>query len=233
MCFGKSKSRVVPVKQWRRIIILCGPPGSGKGTHATRMVGAFKLPQLSTGDMLRAAISKGTDVGKEAKSYMDKGELVPDSLVVDIICERIKEIDCGWGFILDGFPRNVSQAEALDLMLSSSGESVSRVIELQVPDSVLEERICGRWTHKASGRSYHLKLNPPKVTEPAPLDDVTGEPLEQRSDDTKETLVTRLATYHSQTAPVLLHYAERIAAVDANQSVDKVWSGIEGVMTHM
>ena len=214
-------------------MILCGPPGSGKGTHATRMVNTYRLPQLSTGDMLRAAIAKNTETGRRAKAFMDKGELVPDEVVIGIIKDRIKEMDAGWGFILDGFPRNVAQAKALDSMLAESGEAVSLVVELQVPDSVLEERICGRWTHKASGRSYHLKLNPPKVSTPFPLDDETGERLEQRSDDTKETLVTRLATYHKQTAPVIAHYKKTVAPVKADNSVDNVWTTIKAVMAKL
>jgi adenylate kinase len=146
----------------RNILVLFGPPGAGKGTHAPKIVDAYKTPQLSTGDMLREAVAAGTEVGKQAKAVMESGGLVSDEIVVGIIKDRIKQPDCGTGFILDGFPRTVEQAKALDLMLSEGGERVSKIIEFAVPDEVLTERICGRWIHKASGRSYHTKFAPPK-----------------------------------------------------------------------
>lgn len=225
----------VPAKQWRKIVILTGAPGSGKGTHATRMISTYKIPQLSTGDMLRAAITKGTEVGLSAKQFMERGELVPDQVVTDIINARIEEMDCGWGFLLDGYPRSVAQAEALDAALAKRGESVSLVVSLDVPDAILEERICGRWIHKASGRSYHLKLNPPRVVDPAPLDDVTGELLEQRSDDTAEVLQKRLATFHAQTAPVVAHYDKHrvVVRVNGNQPVENVWRDITSAMERL
>jgi adenylate kinase len=231
MCFPKPPKP----EQWRTVVILVGAPGSGKGTQAERMTAAYKLPQLSTGDMLRDAIANGSDVGKEAKKFMDKGALVPDEVVIGIIRQRITEMDCGWGFILDGFPRNVAQAEALDAMLAENDEKVSQVIVIDTPDSVLEERVCGRWIHKASGRSYHLKFNPPKTTSPKPLDDVTGEPLEQRSDDTAATLQKRLHTYHSQTEPVIEHYTAKkcVGTVNGNQAVDKVWEDIQSLVSSL
>ena len=145
----------------RKIVILFGAPGAGKGTQAPKIVDAVGIPQLSTGDMLRAAVHAQTEVGKKAQAVMKAGGLVSDDIVIGIISDRIKEPDCKNGFILDGFPRTVGQAKALDKLLAKGGETVNSVIELSVPDSVLEERICGRWIHKASGRSYHVKFAPP------------------------------------------------------------------------
>ena len=147
----------------RKIMILFGPPGAGKGTHAPKIEAKLGTPQLSTGDMLRAAVAAGTPVGKQAKAAMDAGALVTDDIVCGIIADRIKEPDCASGFILDGFPRTVEQAKKLDEVLAKNGEAVAKVVELRVPDAVLEERICGRWVHKASGRSYHVKFNRPRA----------------------------------------------------------------------
>lgn len=228
-------------KKKRKIMILFGPPGAGKGTHAPKIEAKLGTPQLSTGDMLRAAVAAGTEVGKRAKAAMDAGALVTDDIVCGIIADRIKESDCAEGFILDGFPRTVEQAKKLDEVLKKNGEAVARVVELQVPDAVLTERICGRWVHKASGRSYHVKFNPPKSLKAgdAPstttmLDDQTGEPLMQRSDDTAEALVSRLEAYHAQTVPVLKHYgAKKVSEVDANRSMDAVWKDIDAATNKM
>ena len=226
----------------RNILILFGPPGAGKGTHAPKIVDKLNIPQLSTGDMLRAAVAAGTEVGKKAKAAMDSGALVTDEIVVGIIADRIKEKDCDAGFILDGFPRTLQQSKMLDETLAKTGEAVSRVIELSVPDAVLTERICGRWVHKSSGRSYHVKFNPPKSL--AKLgdksldgekdkakwmkDDETGDALMQRSDDTAEALVSRLDAYHKQTVPVLKHYGKKkCVAVDANRDMDAIWASID------
>ena len=146
----------------KTVMILFGPPGAGKGSQAPKIVETLNIPQLSTGDMLRAAVAAGTEVGKQAKDVMASGGLVSDELVVSIIKDRIKEEDCTGGFILDGFPRTVEQAKMLDAMLDGSGDSVNLVLALEVPDEVLTERICGRWVHKASGRSYHVKFAKPK-----------------------------------------------------------------------
>jgi adenylate kinase len=226
----------------RSILILFGPPGAGKGTHAPKIEEALKAPQLSTGDMLRAAVAAGTETGKRAKEVMAAGGLVSDDIVIGIIRDRIKEADCSQGFILDGFPRTVAQAKALDEMLASSGESVQKVLELNVPDEVLVERICGRWIHKASGRSYHVKFNPPKSydgkSEPSAanmLDDVTGEALMQRPDDTKDALPKRLEAYHNETEPILGHYSTvtacNVAKVDANQDLEAVWRAAAGALS--
>merc|ERR1719401_1631860 len=196
----------------RKILILFGPPGAGKGTHSPKIVDKYGTPSLSTGDMLREAVAAGTEVGLKAKEVMSSGGLVSDEIVVGIIKDRIKKDDCSKGFILDGFPRTLAQAKALDAMLAETGERVGRVLELHVPDSILEERICGRWLPKASGRSYHVKFAPPKSFtggDPSPenmKDDETGEALMQRPDDNSEALVKRLKSYHDETEPILSYY---------------------------
>jgi adenylate kinase len=221
-----------PTSQWRKILILFGPPGAGKGSQAPKIVEALKIPQLSTGDMLREAVSKGTEIGLQAKAVMASGGLVSDEIVVGIIRDRIQQMDCGWGFILDGFPRTLAQAEALNQMLAEMhGEVVTGVLQFCIPDEILEERICGRWIHKSSGRSYHVTFNPPKSLSAGDtphagnmLDDETGEPLMQRPDDTAEALVKRLEEYHAQTTAVLPMYEHCLAQIDANQSFEDVWS---------
>jgi len=217
--------------------MLFGPPGAGKGTHGPKVVCKLGTPQLSTGDMLRDAVAKDTEVGRAAKKIMNEGGLVSDDIVMGIIKDRIAESDCNKGFILDGFPRTVKQAEMLDELLAETNEKVSSVIELHVPDSILEERICGRWIHKASGRSYHVKFNPPKSLAgrtPAAetmKDDETGETLMQRPDDTAVALVKRLQGYHNETEPILDRYKKCAHKVNANQSMDKVWNDLEKILT--
>jgi len=223
---------------WPRVVlILFGPPGAGKGTHGPKIEELLTIPQLSTGDMLRAAVAAETPVGLKAKAIMAAGGLVSDDIVVGIIRDRIRQDDCKYGFILDGFPRTLVQAKALDAMLAEEGACVTKVIELDVPDSVLEERICGRWIHKTSGRSYHVKFAPPKSmildaeNKPIPssmTDDVTGEPLMQRPDDTAEALVKRLKGYHHETIPILKHYQPKgiVRSVNANQGMQGVWEEV-------
>lgn len=238
---GDGKSTEFYGEFWpRNIIILFGPPGAGKGTHGPKMEDMLGIPQLSTGDMLRAAVAAQTPVGKKAQAVMAAGGLVSDDIVVGIIKERIAQPDCKLGFILDGFPRTIKQAQALDKMLADEcdGACVTKVLELHVPDEVLEERICGRWIHKKSGRSYHVKYAPPKSMKTeylsgAPIpesmkDDVTGEPLIQRPDDTATALVKRLKGYHNETVPILEHYKPNgiVKQVNANQKMDSVWSQI-------
>jgi adenylate kinase len=223
----------------RKIMILFGPPGAGKGTQAPRIVETVGIPQLSTGDMLRAAVAAQTPVGIKAQAVMKAGGLVSDDIVCGIIADRIKEKDCKNGFILDGFPRTVVQAKALDALLAKQGEAVNSVVALEVPDSVLEEPICGRWMHKASGRSYHVKFAPPasmqldaqgKPVVATMLDDETNEPLYQRGDDTAAALVKRLNSYHSKTTPVLQHYGPFVRRVNANQHINNVWGEVSNAL---
>lgn len=181
-------------------IILLGAPGAGKGTQATFIKEHFNIPQISTGDMLRAAVKAGTPLGLEAKSYMDSGGLVPDAVIIGLVKERIKEADCANGFLFDGFPRTIPQADAM----KEAGVMIDYVVEIDVPDSAIIERMSGRRSHPASGRTYHIKFNPPKV---AGKDDVTGEDLVQRDDDKEETVKKRLEVYHSQTKPLVDYYS--------------------------
>ena len=181
-------------------IILLGAPGAGKGTQATFIKEHFSIPQISTGDMLRAAVKAGTPLGLEAKSHMDSGGLVPDAVIIGLVSERIKEADCANGFLFDGFPRTIPQADAM----KDAGVMIDYVVEIDVPDSAIVERMSGRRSHPASGRTYHVKFNPPKV---AGKDDVTGEDLVQRDDDKEETVLKRLEVYHSQTKPLVDYYA--------------------------
>jgi adenylate kinase len=181
-------------------IILLGAPGAGKGTQATFIKEKFNIPQISTGDMLRAAVKAGTPLGLEAKAFMDSGGLVPDSVIIGLVSERIKEADCANGFLFDGFPRTIPQADAM----KAAGVMIDYVVEIDVPDSAIIERMSGRRSHPASGRTYHVKFNPPKV---AGKDDITGEDLVQREDDKEETVKKRLEVYHSQTKPLVDYYA--------------------------
>jgi adenylate kinase len=180
-------------------IILLGAPGAGKGTQATFIKEKFNIPQISTGDMLRAAVKAGTPLGLEAKGHMDSGGLVPDAVIIGLVSERIKEADCANGFLFDGFPRTIPQADAM----KTAGVPIDYVVEIDVPDSAIVERMSGRRSHPASGRTYHVKFNPPKV---AGKDDVTGEDLVQRPDDAAETVTKRLEIYHSQTKPLVDYY---------------------------
>jgi len=236
-CFGFVKPSA---KGNKKVLMLFGPPGAGKGTQSPKIEERMESPSLSTGDMLREAVSKGTEVGLQAKKIMSEGGLVSDDIVVGIIKDRIAMPDCSKGFILDGFPRTVKQAEMLDALLQQTGDKVCSVIEFNVPDSILEERVCGRWIHKASGRSYHVKFNPPKslgfIFGPSTrtmLDDVTGEPLMQRSNDTAEALVKRLQAYHAKTEPILERYSKCVYKINAFQSMDKVWKDVDAILPHV
>lgn len=180
-------------------IILLGAPGAGKGTQAQILKDKFNIPQISTGDMLRAAIKANTKLGLEAKQFMDSGALVPDQLIIELVKERIQDSDCMQGFLLDGFPRTIPQAEAM----KEAAITIDMVIEIDVPDNVILDRLSGRRTHLASGRIYHIHNNPPKIQG---KDDVTGEDLVQRDDDKEETIIKRLKVYHSQTKPLVDYY---------------------------
>ena len=183
-------------------LILLGPPGAGKGTQAGYICQRFGIPQISTGDMLRAAVKAGSALGLEAKKVMDAGALVGDDIIVALVTERLAQPDCARGFLFDGFPRTIPQAEGL----AAAGVSIDYVIEIAVDDEEIVRRMSGRRIHQASGRSYHVVFNPPKV---AGKDDVTGEDLIQRDDDREETVRKRLAVYHEQTKPLIDYYEER------------------------
>ncbi|MBM3117747.1 adenylate kinase [Jeongeupia naejangsanensis] len=188
-------------------LILLGAPGAGKGTQANYIKEKFGIPQISTGDMLRAAVKAGTPLGLEAKAIMDAGGLVRDDIIIGLVKERIKEADCANGFLFDGFPRTIPQAEAM----REAGVDIDYVVEIAVPDEAIVERMAGRRVHPASGRSYHVKFNPPKVEG---KDDVTGEDLIQRADDVEETVKKRLAVYHEQTAVLVGFYGQLAASGD-------------------
>ena len=200
-------------------LLFVGPPGSGKGTQSPMIKNENCLCHLATGDMLRAAVAAKTPLGLEAKKAMDAGALVSDDIVVGLIEESIKKPQCRTGFVLDGFPRTVTQAQKLDEMLAKRGQSIDRVLNFVVPDSLLVERVTGRWIHPASGRSYHEKFAPPKV---AGVDDVTGEALIKRKDDNAETLKSRLAAFHAQTAPVVDYYRSKIVNIKADRPQEQV-----------
>ena len=191
--FGEIKRRYECSKKPSMNIVLIGPPGSGKGTQAPRIKDDLCLCHLATGDMLRDAVAQGSELGLKAKEIMNRGELVPDELVIGLIESAMQQPECERGVLLDGFPRTGVQAEKLDSMLVSKGTKVHKAIEFKVDDSILIERIEGRRVHLASGRSYHLKFNPPKAEG---LDDITGEPLIHRKDDTAEVLEKRMNAYH-------------------------------------
>ncbi len=183
-------------------IILLGPPGAGKGTQAQFICREFGIPQISTGDMLRAAVSAGTELGKRVKEVMDSGALVSDEIIIDLVKERIARDDCANGFLFDGFPRTIVQAEAL----VAAGVDIEVVLEISVPDEEIIRRMSGRRVHPGSGRTYHVIYNPP---EKEGVDDVTGEPLIQREDDREETVRERLAVYRKQTEPLIGYYREK------------------------
>ncbi len=180
-------------------LILLGGPGAGKGTQANLIKEKYGIPQISTGDMLRAAVKAGTELGKKAKEYMDSGGLVPDDVIIGLVKERIKEADCANGFLFDGFPRTIPQADAM----KEAGVPIDAVVDIDVPDAEIIKRMSGRRVHLASGRTYHVVFNPPKQEG---KDDVTGEPLIQRDDDKEDTVKKRLDVYHQQTEPLIDYY---------------------------
>jgi len=189
-------------------LILLGGPGAGKGTQANNVKEKYQIPQISTGDMLRAAVKAGTDLGKEAKKFMDAGQLVTDDVIIGLVKERIKEPDCEKGFLFDGFPRTIPQADAM----KAAGVQIDAVVDIDVPDDEIIKRMGGRRAHLASGRTYHIVFNPPKEEG---KDDVTGEPLVQRDDDKEETVRKRLEVYHDQTEPLIGYYKDWKESSDA------------------
>lgn len=211
-------------------LILLGPPGAGKGTQARRLEDTRGLVQLSTGDMLRAMVAEGGPLGQQAKEIMAAGKLMPDELMVEIIGERISKPDVANGFILDGFPRTVAQAESLDAMLAEKGLKLHHVIEMRVVDEVLVERVTGRYTCAKCGKGYHDLFEKPKVE--GVCDSCGGTEFKRRADDNAETVTTRLAQYHQQTAPILPYYQDHgvLKTVDGMADIDEVSRQIEAIL---
>jgi adenylate kinase len=203
-------------------LILLGAPGAGKGTQAAFICQKYGIPQISTGDMLRAAVKAGTKLGLDCKKIMDAGQLVSDDLIIALVKERIAQPDCASGFLFDGFPRTIPQADAM----KAAGVKLDLVLEIDVPDSAIIDRMSGRRVHPASGRTYHVHNNPPKVEG---VDDVTGEPLIQREDDREEIVRKRLVTYHEQTEPLVEYYTSWAASGDALAPRVRKISGIGSV----
>lgn len=206
-------------------LVLLGPPGAGKGTQAAGIVEKYKIPHISTGDIFRKNIKEGTELGKKAKGYMDKGLLVPDELVVEIVKDRLTEDDCVEGFLLDGFPRTVSQADSLNSELESMNIKLDKVINIDVSKEELIERAVGRRICKECGATYHIKFNP---TKESGVCDACGGELYQRDDDNEETVTKRIEVYIDQTQPLIDYYKEKsiLADIDGKQSIDKVFSDI-------
>ncbi|KAI5290511.1 adenylate kinase [Ascosphaera aggregata] len=228
---SQLEKRINPQQMQQGVrMILLGPPGAGKGTQAPRLKEKYCVCHLSTGDMLRSQVAKQTELGKQAKQIMDQGGLVSDEIMVNMIkAELESNKECKNGFILDGFPRTVAQAERLDEMLNARGQKLQHAVELMIDDNLLISRITGRLIHPASGRSYHTIFSPPKEEM---KDDVTGEPLIHRSDDNADALKKRLATYHAQTAPVAGYYKKTgiWSGIDASQQPGQVWKSMLSVI---
>ncbi|MBL7564918.1 adenylate kinase [Staphylococcus saccharolyticus] len=213
-------------------IILMGLPGAGKGTQASEIVKKFPIPHISTGDMFRKAIKDETDLGKEAKSYMDRGELVPDEVTVGIVKERISEDDAKKGFLLDGFPRTIEQAEALNQIMSELDRDIDVVINIEVPEEELMNRLTGRRICEKCGTTYHLVFNPPKVDG---ICDIDGGKLYQREDDNPETVSNRLSVNVKQSKPILEYYNDKgvLKNIDGSKDIEKVTDDVIGILNHL
>ena len=210
-------------------VIMLGAPGAGKGTQAVRVAAAYQIPHISTGDIFRANIKGGTELGKKAKSYMDAGKLVPDELVCDLVVDRIQQEDCKNGYVLDGFPRTIPQAEALDKAVEALGEKVDFAVNIDVPDEAIITRMSGRRACLTCGATYHIQFNPPKKEG---VCDNCGSELVLREDDKPETVRTRLGVYHEQTQPLIDYYTGKkiLVTVDGTQNMDKVFSDIKDLL---
>jgi len=228
--FDEFTRRVKCSKLPEQKIILFGPPGSGKGTQGSRLTHELCSCHISTGDLLRNEIRGGTELGNKAKDIMSAGGLVPDEVVIEILKKKIESPECKRGAVLDGFPRTFEQAKKLDDMLIQQGSKIDKVLNFQVNEQQLLERLAGRRIHEPSGRTYHLKYNPPKNEG---RDDLTGEPLIQRPDDKPETIKNRLDTYNNKTKAVLEYYSGRgiLNNLNANRTIDSVWNDISKLVT--
>ena len=212
-----------------RGIILLGAPGSGKGTQAKKMTTSFSIPQISTGDMLREAVKNGTEMGRRAKVFMDQGGLVPDDVVIGIVRDRLREKDCDKGFILDGFPRTIPQAQALDRTVKELGKEITSVLSLEVDEAEIMERLSGRRTCSGCGAMYHVRFNPPKAE--GRCDKCAGTLL-QRDDDKEETIRTRLVNYKKSTEPLIEYYRKtgKVHAVKASGDIDAIFADISRIL---
>ena len=210
-------------------VIMLGAPGAGKGTQAKKLAAEYSIPHISTGDIFRANIKEGTELGKKAKAYMDAGQLVPDELVCDLVVDRIQQDDCKNGYLLDGFPRTIPQAEALDAAVEKLGQKIDYAVNIDVPDDNIINRMSGRRACVGCGATYHIVFNPPKVED---VCDVCGKSLILRDDDKPETVKTRLDVYHAQTQPLIDYYAGRgvLVTVDGTQNMDKVFADIKDIL---
>ena len=212
-------------------IILIGPPGGGKGTQAKLLVEKFKIPQISTGDMLREHVKNETDLGIAAKGYMNSGQLVPDQLILDMMETRFQKSDCKNGYILDGFPRTIPQAEGLDKSLKKIGHQLTNIIVLEIEDDIIVDRMGGRRIHVSSGRIYHIKYNPPINDN---KDDITNEELSIRDDDKEKTVRDRLKVYHDLTSPLINYYSNKdiVSTIDGSLKIDEVNNKIINILNN-